>query len=332
MSGIGRAKEAATGRKRRIKRRLLPGGVSWRQCLSALMLAGLGLAAPCAGAGDQPLTTPAGLPASTAVSAGAVNHRYMLGLLDERSTYGTFWFPEPLLGGEMDVDREVRVDYFHGEHAGLRSDKATGEFEYAAGQLTLEAEVPYEREVSGGATTAGLGAVELSARHPVFEYVAPGRSWDYTVVAGLEAAIPTRTRVSRDTEVVPKLAKLARLGKHVSVQTNVGYSMLFGPDEGGARTLEYSAAFGYDLDYDDLPLPGVAHFVPQFGLKGTRGLRGPDSGLEQLFGVVGARLDMKSFAWLAPQLRPGVGFVFPLDAGARREERWGVIMSLVFEY
>src|SRR6476646_1238728 len=72
--------------------------------------------------------------------------RYMGGLLDHRSRYGEFWFPEPLRGPEMDVDREFRVDWFHGEKRGVQQDEVTAELEYNIGLLTLEAEVPYERE------------------------------------------------------------------------------------------------------------------------------------------------------------------------------------------
>src|SRR3954454_11009194 len=79
-------------------------------------------------------------------AADAETNRYFLGLLDHRSTYGTYWFPEPLRGPEMDVDSEFRVDYFHGENADRQQDQVKAEVEYSIGLLTLEMEVPYERE------------------------------------------------------------------------------------------------------------------------------------------------------------------------------------------
>src|SRR5438552_1305194 len=77
-------------------------------------------------------------------SAAADSHRYgPFGLLDRRSTYGTYWFPEPLRAGEMDVDREFRIDYFHGENQNTQEDEVSAELEWNFGLLTLEAEIPY---------------------------------------------------------------------------------------------------------------------------------------------------------------------------------------------
>src|SRR5947209_20325645 len=74
-------------------------------------------------------------------AADAETNRYFLGLLDHRSTYGTYWFPEPLRGPEMDVDSEFRVDYFHGEDQDRQQDQVKAEVEYSIGLLTLEIEV-----------------------------------------------------------------------------------------------------------------------------------------------------------------------------------------------
>jgi hypothetical protein len=256
----------------------------------------------------------------------------MLGLLDDRSTYGTFWFPEPLLGPEMDVDREVRLDYFHTQGPGNRADEWTIELEYAIGQLTLEVEVPYERQTEDGSVTEGVGSVELAARHPIFEYVAADNAWDYTLVAGLEVAIPTETDVSRGREVVPKLGQLLRLGKNISLQSTVGYSIVSGSDEGGTETLEYSATLGYDLNRDAVCLPGIDHLIPLLEVSGSYVVHGTDKGLNEVFGVVGARADMSHTGWLPAQFRPGIGFAFPLDEGARRDHDWGIVLSFVFEY
>src|SRR5882724_1269277 len=67
-------------------------------------------------------------------------------LLDNRSRYGQFWFVEPLRGPEMDVDREVRVDWFHGANRGFQSNEVKAELEYNFNLLTVEVEVPYVNE------------------------------------------------------------------------------------------------------------------------------------------------------------------------------------------
>src|SRR5690349_2262005 len=51
-------------------------------------------------------------------------------LLDHRSRYGQYWFVEPLVGPEMDVDREVRIDWFHGEDQHAQTDEVKTEIEY----------------------------------------------------------------------------------------------------------------------------------------------------------------------------------------------------------
>src|SRR3954471_5592255 len=79
-------------------------------------------------------------------STASDSQRYgAFGLLDRRSTYGTYWFPEPLRADEMDVDREFRIDYFHGENQNSQEDEVKAELEWNFGLLTIEAELPYER-------------------------------------------------------------------------------------------------------------------------------------------------------------------------------------------
>jgi hypothetical protein len=266
--------------------------------------------------------------------------RYMGGLLDHRSRYGQFWFPEPLRGPEMDVDRELRIDWFHGERKGAQQDSVNVEIEYNIGLLTLEAEVPYEREAESSfdalagrgvrQTTEGLGSLEFSARHPVYQYVSADGFFDYTLVAALEVGVPTQTKISKDTELVPQVFQLMRFGEHLSLQTSVGYSILIGPEEGGASALEYSVVLGYNLEHDDLPLPGILRTIPIFELNGEWGLSGEGVGQNALFGTAGVRFNFASIG--AAQPRIGIGYVFPIDQGAREELRWGVVTSLVFEF
>src|SRR3954471_22434545 len=84
-------------------------------------------------------------PARPDTSAGSTRYGWF-NALDHRSRYGQYWFVEPLRGPEMDVDREFRVDWFHGEDQNLQQDEVKAEIEYNFGLLTVELELPYERE------------------------------------------------------------------------------------------------------------------------------------------------------------------------------------------
>ena len=264
----------------------------------------------------------------------------LMGLLDHRSRYGQFWFPEPLRGPEMDVDRELRVDWFHAEKKGVQQDTVKAEVEYNFGLLTIEIEAGYERgsessfdPLSGRIVhdkSEGVGAIEFSARHPIYQYVSQDRSFDYTLVVALEIAVPSGSKISKDTEVVPQLFQLMRFGDHFSLQTSIGYSALIGPEEGGASALEYSIVLGYHLEHDDLPLPGILRTIPIFELKGDWGLSREKTGHSALFGTAGVRLNFASIGSAQPRI--GIGYVFPIDQGAREELRWGVVTSIVFEF
>jgi hypothetical protein len=266
---------------------------------------------------------------------------YFFGLLDHRSSYGKYWFPEPLLNHEMDLDREFRVDWTHGEKAGRQDNGVRAEVEYSIGMLTIEAEVPYvnEREAVGfdaaGNRTVherseGIGSVELAARHPLVQFVSNDMSFDYTLAGALEVAVPTRTEVSRDTEIVPELFQLVRLGRHLSIQASVGLSYLIGAEEGGSQALEYGVTLGYTFDRQDVHVPGITSITPILEINGERGLNRGANGDNTLLGLAGARLDLKPVGAIQPRL--GLGFITPLDAGGRDELRWGFITSLVFEY
>jgi hypothetical protein len=278
--------------------------------------------------------------AATAQEAPKDQRYGLFGLLDHRSTYGTFWFVEPLRAPEMDVDRELRIDYFHSEAHGRQLDTVKAELEYNVGLLTLELAVPYETESvtafnamthrTDRARSRGTGGIELAARHPVFQYVSNDNSFDYTLAGALEVAIPSGSPISKDTEVVPQVFHLLRLGEHLSVEASLGLSMLLGPEAGGTNTLEYALVLGYNLEHQDLPLPGILRTIPIFEMQGERALSGMDHGTNRLFGTAGFRLNFKSIGRAQPRI--GFGYVFPMDQGARREMSWGIISSLVFEF
>jgi hypothetical protein len=263
------------------------------------------------------------------------NTRYgVFNLLDSRSKYGTNWFPEPLHTDEMDADQEFRLNYFHAETKGRREDEASLEIEKSFGLLTLEIEVPYEREVEteDGQTSRseGIGSVELSARHPVFQYVSPDEFFDYTLGARVELAIPTGSDVSKNTELVGGLYQTIALGEHFSVQTSVAYSRLFGPNEDrGAEVIEYSGVFGYNIEMGGKFL-AIARVTPIFEIDGETALNHAESGTTSLTGAAGALINFESIGIGQPKLL--IGYVFPLNDTARDEMDWGITTSLLLEY
>jgi len=129
---------------------------------------------------------------------------------------------------------------------------------------------------------------------------------------------------------VPQIFQLLRVGEHLSIEAGVGFSTLAGPLEGGTDTLESNLVLGYNLEHEQLPLPGILRTIPIFELNGERVLRGMDSGVNRLSGTIGFRLNLESIGPAQPRL--GIGYLFPIDQGARDELRWGIITSLVFEF
>jgi hypothetical protein len=260
--------------------------------------------------------------------------------LDPRAMYGKSWFPEPLRAPEMDVENELRFDWFHSERHGAVADEVRGEVEFSLGLLTLEVEAPYRRDeqtsrdpVTGRVKRTrdeGIGSIELSARYPLFQTVTPKNDFEYTLVGAFEVAVPSGSRLSHDTEFVPQLFQLARFGRHVTLQASVGWSSLVGPAEGGVNTLEYAAVLGYSIERDQLRLPAVLRLLPLAEIVGERVISGPDRGVNRISATLGARVVFDSVGPLQPRL--GLGYVLPLDAGARDEFRWGVITSLAFEF
>jgi hypothetical protein len=272
--------------------------------------------------------------------ATATNTRYFGGLLDSRSRYGQYWFPEPLRAPEMDVDNEFRVDWVHTENGNSQADEVKAEIEKSFGLLTLEVEVAYEREAESGIDpdtglpfrdrSEGIGAIEFSARHPICQWVSADERFDFTLAPALEVAIPSGSDISKDSELVPQLFGLLRVGEHFSLQTSVGYSFVIGPEESGNQTLEYSAVFGWAFEQGERPLPSfVQRVVPIVEVVGERGLN-QGNFTNILTGTAGFRINFESIGALQPRL--GLGYVFPIDEGGRDELDWGVVTSLVFEF
>ena len=274
-------------------------------------------------------------------SSAADTHYGMFGLLDHRSKYGQFWFPEPFRLDETDVDNEVRFDWLHQKGKGHVTDEGHVELEKAFGLTTFELEIPYAREsqaitdpVSGATShehTWGAGNIEISVRRPIYQFVSKDDFFDNTIGAALELGLPTNSPVSQNAEAVVKMFDSLRLGQHFSLQGLAGYSVLMGPgEEGGNRTFEYGLVAGYNISRHDLALPYVEQLIPILELKGETALNKEAAGQNNLTGTVGVRANLDAIgAW---QPRFGIGYVFPIDKVARDEFKWGIVTSLVFEY
>jgi hypothetical protein len=290
-------------------------------CLCALAVA----SACAAQTNENELTAPL-----SSASSGDTRHG-LFNWLDSRSAYGQGVFPEPFLVDDSDLEpNEFRLDWLHTEANGSRSDAGKAEIEKGFGLLTLELEVPYERDRSAGATTQGFDNVDLGARYPVYQYVSSSGFVDSTFGAAIELGIPTGSPLSKNAELVPRVFNDLKVG-NFTAQSILGYSALFGPgNEGGLDTFEYGFVFGYTIPHRQLPLPDVLETIPFLELIGETELNKDHPGHNSLLGNAGFRFNMKAIGRVQP--RPGIGFVFPMDNGARQDTHWGVITSLVFQF
>lgn len=253
-------------------------------------------------------------------------------LLDHRSGYGQGVFPEPFLVDDSDLEtNEARLDWLHTGRNNQHSDLITAEVEKGFGLLTLELEVPYERDVSAGTVSEGFANIDVGARYPIYQYVSGNGFVDSTFGVGVEAGIPVNSSVSKNAEFVPKVFNDLKLGEHFTLQSIFGYSTLFGGGEDRTlQTFEYGFVFGYTIQHDELPLPGVLQLIPVLELSGETELNKEDKGHNSLIGDLGFRANLKTIGGVQPRL--GVAFVFPVDRGARDDVHWGIVTSLVFEY
>jgi hypothetical protein len=296
--------------------------------LAGAFVAAVGLNSTLVGAAPEE-------PAITNASS-ANTRRGLFNWLDSRSDYGQDAFPEPFLVDDSALEtNESRFDWLHTSGNGQRSDEATVEVEKGVGLLTLEVEFHFERNVFSGAggdtIERGMGNIDFGARYPVFQYVSKDGGVDLTLGAAAELGVPTHSVVSQNTEVVPKIFADLKLGDHFTLQSIFGYSMLYGGgDEGGLHAVEYGFVFGYTIQHQELELPHVLQIIPILELAGETEVNKADAGHHSLLGNVGFRLNLKAIGQVQPRI--GVGYVFPIDQGARADLRRGLVTSLVFEY
>lgn len=282
-------------------------------------------AATAALADDSAATNSATIDAA----ATAPDTRYgLFNGLDHRSSYGQGVYPEPFLIDDTDLEnREFRLDWLRTAVGANHTDIIHPELELGFGNLTLELEVPYERDVQDGVVTKGFDNVNVGARYPFFQYVLSSNI-DTTFGAAVELGIPTTSAVSHNTELVPKIFNDTKIGRFTA-QSIFGYSMLYGPgNDGGVNTFEYGFVFGYDLLKNTLP--GVEKVIPVAELSGETQLNKEAAGQSTLTGDIGLRFNLKPIGSIQP--RPGVAFVYPLNHNSRQDQHWGIVTSLVFEF
>ena len=281
---------------------------------------------------DEPATPPSSaVQSSTPVPTPDMRYG-LFDWLDRRSSYGQGVFPEPFLVDDSDLEEnEARLDWVRTADGSQHSDTVTAEVEKGFGLLTLEIEVPYERDESPDGTAQGFGNIDLGARYPFYQFVSANGFFDTTLGAAVEVGIPVNSVVSKNAELVPKVFNDLKLGGHVTVQSIFGYSSLLGAsDDGGLQTFEYGFDFGYTIPHSQLPLPGVQQLIPVFELAGETELNKDDPGHNSLLGNLAVRANLKTIGGVQPRL--GLGFIFPMNAGAHADVHCGVITSLVFEY
>lgn len=253
--------------------------------------------------------------------------------LDHRSAYYQDFFPQPLLVDDtgLEEDGEVEFGSLHTQANDQRNDIVTAGAQKSFGLLTLELTVPYERNSDVDDVSQGIGNIDLEARYPLYQLVSVNGFFDTTLGVVMEVGIPVNSAVSKNTEFVPKIFNDLKLGEHFTLQSVFGYSTLFGgSDDGDLQTFEYGFDFGYTIPHSELRLPGVQQFIPMFELAGETELNQADSGRNSLLGSLGFRLNLKPIGEVQPGL--GLGFVFPIDCGARAEIHWGIATSVTLEF
>jgi hypothetical protein len=290
-----------------------------------LLAALLALTAAATLRAGQPVVTSADMTATTP------DTRYgLFGLLDHRSSYGEGVYPEPFLVDDSALEQnEFRLDWSHAKAGSSRTDIVRTEIEHGIGNLTLELEIPYEVDRSPDGTVQGMNNINFGARYPVYQYVAPSGFFDTTFGVAIEAGIPTQSSLSKNAELVPKIFNDLRIGSHVTLQSVLGYSMIYGPgDDGGLNTFEYGFVFGYTIPHKELPIPGVEQLIPVFELSGEKELNHDVA--SSLVANVAVRVNLKTIGGIQPRL--GVGYFFPLNDTARQDVHHGIYTSLVFEF
>jgi len=253
--------------------------------------------------------------------------------LDSRSAYNQEFFPQPLLVDDtsLEKDGELELNSLHTQAGDQHSDLFAAEIQKSFGLLTLELNVPYERDAEAGDVVQGIGNLELGARYPLHQFISAKGFFDNTLGVALEAGIPVSSVISINAELEPKIFDDLKLGANFSIQSVLGYEKLLGGGAaGGQQTFDYGFAFAYALSRPAFSLPGLRQFTPLFELSGETDLNQSESGQNSLLASLGFRAEFQPFADWQPSL--GLGYVFPVDNGGHAEVHWGIVVSLIFEF
>lgn len=294
--------------------------------LVALLALAWARSAVAADADDQPAFT------SITNSAGGETRYGLFNGLDHRSAYTREVFPEPFIVDDMALeDNELEVTWSHSKGRARQNDTESVEYQKGFGLLTLEASVAFQRIVTPDGIVNGLGPLELGARYPFYQFVSANRMIDATFGPALQSAIPLQLRVDPNAELEPQVFCDLLLAEHITIQTVAGYDVVFGSgDNGGERSYEFGASFGYLITRPQLSLPGVEQFIPMVELANELGLNKDENGRNNFQGDAGFRVKMKPIGDLQPNF--GAAFVLPLDSVARNELHWGFVVSLIFDF
>lgn len=271
-------------------------------------------------------------PASGSGSAAPDTRYGLFDGLDHRSWYSQGDFPEPFLVDDSGLEiNEARLDWLHTKTGAQHSDIVTAEVEKGFGNLTLEIEVPYERDADSGTVAQGIGNIDLGARYPFYEYVSRSAFFDTTFGGAIEVGIPASSAISINPEFVPKVFNDTKIGNHFTAQSIFGWSTLTGGgEEGGLQTFESGITLGWAIQHSELPLPGVQQLIPMFELVGETPMNKDDSGNTSLLGNACFRVNLKAIGRVQPRL--GFGYLFPINNNERADVHNGIVTSLVFEY
>ena len=133
-------------------------------------------------------------------------HYGFLNWLDPRSAYEQEFFPQPLLVDDTGLeDTELEFGYLHTKANDQHSDTVTAGGQTSFGLLTLEVDVPYEREADADDSSKGIGNINLEARYPLYQFVSANGFFDTTLGAAMEVGIPVNSAVSKNTELDPEI-------------------------------------------------------------------------------------------------------------------------------
>ncbi len=249
--------------------------------------------------------------------------------LDHRSGYYQDSFPQALTVDDtsLEPEGELELSCLRTAAGSQHQYLMSAELQKSIGLVTLEVEVPYERNAVAGDTAKGIGDVEVHARCPVYQFVSDAGFFDNTlgVIGGV--GLPVYSPVSRNAELEGGLFNDTKLGDHFTIQTVLEYDKLFGGgDDGGAEEFDYGLVFAWRVARDELPLPGIEHLTPMFEVNGDLGLNQDEAGQNSVLGSLGFRVDFRPIAGLEPSL--ALGYVFPLTNAARDQVHWGIALNL----